>query len=100
MASVPEWAPADEDHLLGSTSVVRSIRYGEREVSYVTFDEHSREVLRLRHPPREVRAGTVALARTKELQSGRQGYSVKAVAQGGFAVRIEHHGSRRVTIQQ
>ena len=100
MASVPEWAPANEDHLLGSTSVVRSVSYGEREVTYVTFDRRSREVLRLRHQPAAVRAGTVALPRAKGLQSGSQGYSVEPVAQGGFVVRIEHHGSAKVTIQQ
>jgi len=62
MASVPEWAPTDEDHLLGSTSVIRSIRYGEREISYVTFDPRSREVLRLRRPPQSVRAGSASLS--------------------------------------
>jgi hypothetical protein len=100
MASVPEWAAADEDHLLGSTSVVRSIRYGEHEITYVTFDRQSREVLRLRRQPVAVRAATVALPQAKELQSGSQGYSVEPVAQGGFVVRIEHHGSAKVTIQQ
>jgi hypothetical protein len=100
MASVPEWAAADEDHLLGSTSVVCSIRYGEHEITYVTFDRQSREVLRLRRQPVAVRAATVALPQAKELQSGSQGYSVEPVAQGGFVVRIEHHGSAKVTIQQ
>jgi len=100
MASVPEWAPADEDHLLGSTSVVRSIAYGGHEIAYVTFDGQSREVLRLQHQPVAVRAGTVALARAKHLKAGRQGYSVEPVKQGGFVVRIEHHRSATVTIQQ
>ena len=100
MASVPEWAPADEDHLLGSTSVVRSIRYEEHEIAYVTFDRWSREVLRLRRQPVAVRAGTVALARADNLQPGRQSYSVEPVAQGGFVVRIEHHRSARIAIQQ
>jgi hypothetical protein len=100
MASVPEWAPANEDHLLGSTSVVRSIRYGEREIAYVTFDRRSREVLRLGRQPAAVLAGTLALPRTRDLQSRRQGYSVEPVAQGGFVVRIEHHRSAKVTIQQ
>jgi hypothetical protein len=99
MASVPEWAPADEDHLLGSTSVVRSIRYGEREITYVTFDRRSREVLRLRREPAEVHAAAVALTRGKVLRSGQEGYSVEALAQGGFAVRIEHHKSGKVKIR-
>lgn len=100
MASVPELAPAGEDHLLGSTSVVRSIHYAEDEISYITFDQRSREVLRLRREPIEVRAGTIALARRKALETGRSGYSVEPVTKGGFVVRIEHHGSGNVTIQQ
>jgi hypothetical protein len=40
MASI-QWSPP-EDHLLGSTSVVRSIGYGEHEIAYVTFDRRSR----------------------------------------------------------
>ena len=100
MASVPEWAPADEDHLLGSSSVVRSVRYGEQEISYVTFDRRSREVLRLRRQPVAIRAGTVSLPRAQDLPTGRQGYSVEPVAQGGFVVRIEHHRSPSVTIEQ
>jgi len=100
MASVPEWAPADEDHLLGSTSVVRSIAYGEHEIAYATFDRQSREVLRLQRQPVAIRAGTVALARVNDLKAGRQGYSVEPVKQGGFVVRIEHHQSGTVTIQQ
>ncbi len=99
MASVPEWAPADEDHLLGSTSVVRSIRYGEHEITYVTFDRRSREVLRLRREPVAVRAGIVALPHTNDLKAGRSGYSVEPVARGGCVVRIEHHGSAQVTIR-
>lgn len=100
MASVPEWAPADEDHLLGSTSVVSTIQYGEQQIVYTTFDPRAQEVLRLRRQPAAVRAGSVLLARTKKLQNGREGYSVEPVAQGGFVVRIEHHRSGKVTIQQ
>ena len=100
MASVPEWAPADEDHLLGSTSVVRSIHYGEGEITYATFDHRSRETLRLRRQPVGVRAGTITLQQTKELRLDRQGYSVEPAAQGGFVVRVEHHGSGKLTIQQ
>ena len=98
MASVPEWAPADEDHLLGSSSVVRSIRYGERAIGYMTFDHRAREVLRLRRQPETIRAGSVLLTRHKALGTGKQGYTVQPVSEGGFVVRIEHHWSRTVKI--
>ena len=39
--AVPEWAPADESHLLGSSSVVTKINYGKGSVTYSTFDPES-----------------------------------------------------------
>ena len=100
MASVPEWAPPNEDHLLGSTSVIRSIHYGEHEISYITFDKHSREVLRLRRQPLAVLAGKASLLRVKALHHDRQGYSVEEMAAGGFVLRIQHKQANTITIRQ
>jgi hypothetical protein len=41
MASVPDWAPAKESHLLGSTSVVCAVHYGAHKIDYLTFDTSS-----------------------------------------------------------
>lgn len=100
MASVPEWAPPDEDHLLGSSSVIRSIRYGENEIAYRTFDDRSREVLRLKRAPAKVTAGSKSLERVKVLAPGREGFSVDPATPGGCVVRIEHHLSNTVLIQR
>lgn len=99
MASVPEWAPANEDHLLGSTSVVRSIGYGDGEIAYVTFDLDACEVLRLRHEPAEVRAGSKRLARVSDARQSRAGYSVDPAGSGGCVVRIQHRRSGEVRLQ-
>jgi hypothetical protein len=100
MASVPEWAPAREDHLLGSSSVVRSIRYGEHEISYVTFDKQAREVLRLRRQPLAVQAGTTPLRLRQSLGQEQQGYSVEPLAGGGVVLRIQHQRADTITIRQ
>ena len=99
MASVPEWAPPKESRLLGSTSVVRAIHYGDHQIDYVTFDKASREVLRLRDAPTAVRAGEKILPLVNSLKGGVQGYTMEAIAGGGFAVRIRHGHSGAVTIQ-
>ena len=99
MASVPEWAPQDESHLLGSTSVVRAIQYGDHEIDYLTFDKAAREVLRLRDTPAAVLAGGKPLPRVNGLDGCAQGYTAKAVAGGGFAVRIKHEHSGDITIR-
>jgi hypothetical protein len=98
MASVPEWAPANGSHLLGSTSVVRDVRYGEKEIRYVTFDKSSREVLRLREAPVSIRAGSKNIARVQRLQADADGYSIEPVTGGGFVVRIRHTQSGKVTV--
>jgi hypothetical protein len=54
VAAIPEWAPADENHLLKSTSVVSKIEYSENSISYSTFDENSSEIFRLISKPKSV----------------------------------------------
>jgi hypothetical protein len=98
LASVPEWAPANADHLLRSTSVIRSIHYDDGEIRYTTFDKSSRELFRLRLMPTSVRAGTTPLSCVKNLSGVRQGYTVEPVSGGGFVVRIQHQRSRDITI--
>jgi len=65
--AVPEWAPADESHLLGSSSVVTRIRYGRDSVTYSTFDAESSDVLRLDFVPESVAAGGKPLSRREDL---------------------------------
>jgi hypothetical protein len=47
MASDTELAPNSENHLLRTTSVIRSITYGQREIHYEKFDGTSEEMLKL-----------------------------------------------------
>jgi hypothetical protein len=65
--AVPEWAPADESHLLGSSSVVTKIRYGKNSVTYSTFDPESSDVLRLDFIPESVTSDGKLLSRRQDL---------------------------------
>jgi hypothetical protein len=99
MASVPEWAPPGESHLLGSTSVVRTVDYGGGQITYLTFDKAAREVLRLRESPASIKAGGKPLRRVPALQLRAEGYTCEPAAAGGFVVRIQHRHSGDVDIQ-
>jgi hypothetical protein len=99
MASVPEWAPAKESHLLGSTSVVRTIEYADKEIAYTTFDADAREVLRLRQAPASIATGGKSLRRVEALVPRAEGYTSEALAGGGFVVRIQHRHSGNIRIQ-
>lgn len=98
MASVPDWAPAGESHLLGSSSVVRKIRYAPEQIQYVTFDKVSREVLRLAQSPSAVFAGSKALPLLHGLETVKEGYTVEPAERGGVVVRIQHLQSAHIEV--
>jgi hypothetical protein len=65
MASVPEWSPQDESHLLRSTSVVRSIRYEPSALKYRTAGS-SDDLLHLTFAPKAISLDGVPLLQSKE----------------------------------
>lgn len=97
MAALPDLAPAAENHLLRSTSVVRAVDYGScGRVSYSTFDAGSRELLRLGFTPVSVTGGGVALPLLPNPTAldASQGYTfvVDGHARGQLRVRHDHSG--------
>ncbi len=69
MASAPELAPEDQNHLLRTSSVVRSIAYGPDRIAYTKFDAGSAERFKMGSwRPRTVQGGTMQWdAKTKVL---------------------------------
>jgi hypothetical protein len=89
MAAIPEWAPADEDHLLRSTSVVQKISYNQDKIEYKTFDDEGVEVLRLRSKPAVVSVGGKSINETDSLD--KDGWTWEKLNKGGV-LRIKHSG--------
>jgi hypothetical protein len=92
--AVPEWAPADESHLLGSISVVTKIAYGAGRVTYSTFDADSTDVLHLNFTPDSISVGGRPISRRKDLQH--EGFVFDDKNQ---TLSIRHTSSRNVDIQ-
>jgi hypothetical protein len=92
--AVPEWAPADESHLLGSLSVVTKIAYGAGSVTYSTFDADSTDVLRLNFVPDAIRVGGRPIGRRTDLQQ--EGYTFDEATR---VLRIRHTNSRDVDVE-
>jgi hypothetical protein len=92
--AVPEWAPADESHLLGSSSVVTKISYGKGSVTYSTFDPQSTDVLRLDFTPEFVTANGKPLERRKDLDLA--GFMFD---DSTHVLRIRHEDARDVDVQ-
>jgi hypothetical protein len=71
MASDPDLAPHDQNHLLRTSSVIRAIAYGDDAIVYSKFDPHSRERFKLgAWEPANVTGGTMtwnAMTRVMEV---------------------------------
>jgi hypothetical protein len=94
--AVPEWAPANESHLLGSSSVVNKIAYGKGSVTYSTFDADSTEVLRLDFGPDSVTANGRPLMRAKALPAKGSGFTFDDQT---HVFRIRHEAAQNIDIQ-
>ena len=92
--AVPEWAPGDESHLLGSISPVTKISYGAGSVTYSTFDAASTDVLRLDFVPDAVMADGRPLRELPELSA--PGYSFDRSTR---VLRIRHDEARNIDIR-
>jgi hypothetical protein len=92
--AIPEWAPPDESHLLGSLSAVTKIAYGAGRVTYSTFDTDSTDVLRLNFVPDSINVGGRSIPRRNDLQ--REGFTFDEKAR---TLSIRHTTSRDVDIQ-
>jgi hypothetical protein len=88
MGAVPEWAPARENHILQSTSLVTRVAYRTGRIQWSTFDSDATETLRLAARPRSVVGGGLPLLQRSDL--GRPGYTIWPIASGGYIVRVRH----------
>ncbi len=95
IAAVPEWAPAGENHLLKSTSVVQNIKYAPQQISYQTFDKDAKEVLRLASKPTTVKVDGAILKETKN--SATEGWVWEPLSTGGV-LKIHHVKGAKVSV--
>ena len=98
LCAVPEWAPANESHLLGSSSVVTKISYGRGVISYSTFDRDATDVLRLDFDVTKVWAGGSLLLKQSDVSdfSKAEGFVFEPSTR---VLRIRHQLSANVRIE-
>jgi hypothetical protein len=65
MAAVPEWAPAGEDHVLRSSSVVQKIAYHKKSIELSTFDSNGSLIIRMTAKPVSVTVNDIAVTHFK-----------------------------------
>jgi hypothetical protein len=70
MASIPDCAPSDNDHLLRSSTIVKGIEYRPKSIRYRTFDPTGKQLLRLTFEPSAVLAGGKPLPQNEPGEAG------------------------------
>ena len=96
MGAIPELAPAGEDHVLRSSSVIRQVRYGTRRIAYQSFDAAAREVLRVSFEPLHVSCEARALEeRTSDAEPG---YTRRRLPGGDWVLHIRHSTCKAITV--
>jgi hypothetical protein len=96
MGAEPEFAPIGESHLLRSSSVVRKVTYTKGSIDYRTFDDAASETLRLNFRPSRITAGGSALTERQDLKD--EGFTIRSLPGGDFAVQVRHIKSGEVSI--
>lgn len=67
MGAVPEWAPANQSHMVESTSIVKSVAYSAGGISYTTSDTASEDTFKLAYVPAGVTVDGQALSQRSDL---------------------------------
>jgi hypothetical protein len=92
MAAMPELAPEDENHLLGSSSVVTSIIYSGESIEYKTFDKESSEIIRLQSKPARVMVDDIAISEIENPDEN--GWAWSALEKGGMLKISKKYGNK------
>jgi hypothetical protein len=96
LGAVPEWAPAGENHLLRSTSVVQKITYSRDKIEYRTFDDAGTEVLRTTAKPKAVTVDGKTISQQKSL--AHDGWTWQPLDKGGV-LRIRRTGGSKIIVK-
>ncbi len=96
MEAFPELAPARQNHLVSSSSVIKRISYENQAIQYDTFDKNSVETLRLKSKPYSIKDNDNQINESDP--SGKTEYwDWKELPTGGI-LKVSHHNSNRITI--
>jgi len=98
------WLPEElgagrENHIVRSCAVVKSVCYGDGDITYSTFDAppETVDVLRLAFVPQEITADERALRERQDLSAN--GYTVKKLSNGDAIVHVRHDGATRIRVR-
>ena len=96
LAVIPEWAPPGENHILYSEGILKNVVYHDKKIQYDATSANDIEYLRLAFKPTKITLnGTTVLLRS---DTNEQGYVLKNLGNGDYAVMIKRMNSGNVVI--
>lgn len=96
VAAIPEWAPAG-NHLLKSSSVVQTIDYQPKKISFRTFDNSSKVTLRVASKPRAITVDGINIS--MKANSTNNSWTYTKLKNGGV-VKLNYNTGNTVIINQ
>lgn len=95
MAAAPQLAPENADHMLRTSSIVKTISYQPQHISYTTFDNGSEESFRLTTKPKEIEVNGKSLNERADVNS--EGWIWQSLSEGGI-LKIKKTNGTQVEI--
>lgn len=96
LAAVPEWAPPGENHILYSKGVLRNVVYQPKKIQYTPADKSGTEFLRLAFKPALITVNGLKISMRSNIDE--EGYILKTLGNGDYAVTIKRRGAGNVVI--
>ncbi|MEO6358362.1 MAG: hypothetical protein ABIU77_01760 [Ferruginibacter sp.] len=96
LASIPEWAPAGENHILYSKNVLNQISYSDKSIQYTAMQKTGTEYLRLNFKPIAITInGNGILLKSN---ADKEGYTLKDLQNGDYVVTIKRNQAGKIAI--
>jgi hypothetical protein len=97
-AAVPEWAPPGENHILYAEGVLINVSYQDRKVEYASTENNGTEFLRLAFKPEIITMNGKNISLRRNLK--KEGYILKDLGHGDYALTIRHKNAGVITISR
>jgi len=86
-----------ENHIMRSSSVVRTVQYRRGRIAYSTSEAAAEDVLRLAFPPTRITADGHDVLPNRRLRNN--SYTLQPLSNGDYIVTLRHDGCRDIVVE-
>ena len=96
LAAIPEWAPAGQNHILYSETVLKNVSVQNLNLQYEAVSRTGVEFLSLSFEPIKTTVNGINISLQKGAND--QGYTKRKLSNGNYAVKIKRTNAGKVII--